>query len=216
MTNTAKHDLTLYHYWRSSCSWRVRWSLHHKGIPFNDVAINLLTGEQNSSSYLSKNPGGYVPALEIDGKFFGESLAILEWLEEEYPAKPLLPQNRLERLRVRQISQLIVSGIQPVQNLAVLKKHSNDPAEQAKWANECIGAGLCKLETILKSTAQTYCFGDTLTLADLCLVPQVYNAQRFKVDLAALPIISRINETCLKLPACEAAAPHNQKGATPT
>ena len=117
-------------------------------------------------------------------------------------------------MRVRQIAQLIVSGIQPVQNLAVLKRHSQDPGEQAKWANEWIGAGLCKLETILKSTAKTYCFGDTLTIADLCLVPQIYNAQRFKVDLSTLPIISRINETCLKLPACEAAAPHNQKGAT--
>ncbi len=214
MTNSAKHNLTLYHYWRSSCSWRVRWSLHHKGIKFEDTPINLLHGEQNNPAYLDKNPGGYVPALEVDGNFFGESLAILEWLEEEYPEKPLLPKNSLDRMRVRQICQLIVSGIQPVQNLAVLRRFSSDPAEQAKWASEWIGAGLCKLESLLKSTAKTYCVGDTLTLADLCLVPQIYNAQRFKVDISTLPVISRINETCLKLPACDAAAPHNQKGAT--
>lgn len=214
MKHQEKHKLTLFHYWRSSCSWRVRWSLHHKGILFEDVAINLLAGEQNSANYLSKNPGGYVPALEVDGKIFGESLAILEWLEEVYPEKPLLPADPIDRLRVRQISQLIVSGIQPVQNLAVLRRHSSDPNEQAKWASEWISSGLHKLEVLLQATAKKYCYGDTLTIADLCLVPQVYNAKRFNVDLSNLPVVSRINETCLKLPACEAAAPHNQKGAT--
>lgn len=214
MTLNSKHDITLYHYWRSSCSWRVRWSLHHKGISFKDVAVNLLQGEQTSPEYLAKNPGGYVPALEIDGKFFGESLALLEWLEEEYPQKPLLPSNPFDRLRVRQISQLIVSGIQPVQNLAVLRRYSSDAAEQAKWANEWISAGLKKLENLLKSTAGAYCYGDSLTIADLCLIPQVYNAKRFNVDLSDLVLVSRISDTCLKLSACEASAPHNQKGAS--
>ncbi len=214
MAASMKHDLTLYHYWRSSCSWRVRWSLHHKGIHFSDVPVNLLQGEQSSPEYLRKNPGGYVPAIEIDGRIFGESLAILEWLEEEYPEKPLLPKNPLDRLRVRQICQLIVSGIQPVQNLAVLKRYSSDPNAQAAWAKEWISAGLIKLETLLQTTAKTYCFGDSLSIADLCLVPQIYNAKRFNADLTSFPVISRVNETCLKLPACEAAAPHNQKGAS--
>ena len=206
-------DLSLYQYWRSSCSWRVRWALKHKGIQYEDIAVNLLQNEQNSPEFLSVNPGGYVPALKINDQVYGESLALLEWIEETYPTNPLLPKSATDRLRVRQICQHIASGIQPIQNLSVMRRHSSDPAEQAKWAHHWIQTGLQKLEAIVTPTAGTYCYGGEVTLADLCLVPQVYNALRFNVDMTPFPVISRINQHCLDLPSCDASAPHNQKGA---
>jgi len=214
-TTTITPQLTLYHYWRSSCSWRVRWALHHKGVSYNDVAVNLLQNEQNSPAYRAKNPGGYVPALEIGGQIFGESMAILEWIEETWPHNPLLPAAALDRMRVRQICNLIVTGIQPVQNLGVMRQHSSDPTQQASWANHWIALGLAKLEALIAPIAGTYCLGGELTMADLCLVPQVYNALRFNVDMSHYPTIARINHHCLTLKSCIAAAPQNQKGATP-
>ena len=212
-TNT-KPNITLYHYWRSSCSWRVRWALKHKGLAYTDVPINLLQNEQNSPSFLVKNPGGYVPALQINAGIFGESLAILEWIEETHPASPLLPKSPADRLRVRQMCQHIASGIQPIQNLAVMRRHSSDPQEQAKWASHWIATGLEKFESLITPFAGTYCFGGELSFADLCLVPQVYNALRFNLSLTPYPIVARINAHCLTLPACQAAAPQNQTGAS--
>jgi maleylacetoacetate isomerase len=215
MTMSNPTQITLYHYWRSSCSWRVRWALNHKAIPYQEVAVNLLQNEQNSPAYLAINPGGFVPAIVYSGQVYGESLAILEWLEEKFPANPLLPKSASDRMRVRQICQMIAGGIQPVQNLSVMRKHSTDQAEQAQWAKHWITTGLHKLESILTAHAGTFCFGGELTLADLCLVPQVYNANRFNVDMTPFPVISRINAKCLTLPACDTAAPHRQQGATP-
>jgi maleylacetoacetate isomerase len=208
-------QITLYHYWRSSCSWRVRWALIHKQIPYNDVPINLLANEQNSPAYLAVNPGGFVPAISYNGMVFGESIAIMEWLEDAFPGRPLLPQNPTDRLRVRQVCQLIVSGIQPIQNLSVMRKHSSDATEQSAWARHWISAGLEKVEKIVSPHSGSFCFGGQLTMADLCLVPQIYNAVRFNVDLTAFPTLARINQLCLQLTDCQTAAPHNQKGATP-
>jgi maleylacetoacetate isomerase len=209
------HQITLYHYWRSSCSWRVRWALAHKQIPYTDVPVNLLANEQNSPSYLAINPGGFVPAISYNGNVFGESLAIMEWLEETFAAKPLLPASATDRLRVRQICQMIVSGIQPIQNLSVMRRYSSEPSEQSSWARHWIGLGLEKLEKIVAPHAGTFCHGGQLTMADLCLVPQIYNANRFNVDLTPFPTLTRINHNCLQIAECQAAAPQNQKGATP-
>ena len=205
---------TLYHYWRSSCSWRVRWALNHKGIAYADRAINLLQNEQNSPDFLAKNPGGYVPAVEFDGEVFGESLAILEWIEETHPASPLLPKSPADRLRVRQMCHVIASGIQPIQNLAVMRRHSSDASEQAKWASHWIATGLEKFEALITPYADQFCFGGALSFADLCLVPQVHNAIRFNVSLLPYPVLARINAHCLTLPACIASAPQNQPGAS--
>lgn len=213
MTMTT-NDLTLYHYWRSSCSWRVRWALAHKGVSYQDIPVNLLLNEQNSPDFLAVNPGGFVPAISINGSVFGESMAILEWIEETYPRNPLLPASSLDRMRVRQMCQLIISGIQPVQNLSVLRKHSSDPAAQSEWARHWITLGLQKLENLVAPHAGTYCYGGTLTLADICLVPQIYNANRFNVAMDQFPALSRVHQACLELPACQASAPQNQKGAT--
>src|SRR5947209_1533710 len=110
------HQLTLYHYWRSSCSWRVRWGLALKGLAYESVAVDILAGEQRSQAYLAKNPAGFLPTLVVDGRPFAESLAILEWLDETVPAPPLLPRDPLQRLTVRQLAMTIVAGTQPLQN----------------------------------------------------------------------------------------------------
>lgn len=207
-----KNDtLTLYHYWRSSCSWRVRWALRHKGVAFNSVPINILQNEHNSLAFLAKNPAGFLPALEWNGEVFGESMAMLEWIEDMWPRKPLLPASAKDRMRVRQLSLMIISGIQPVQNLSVLRKLSADPAQQSDWAKFWIERGLEKLEEIVSEHAGTYCFGGSLTFADLCLVPQIYNANRFQVSLEPFPVLKRVHANCAALPECIWAAPENQQ-----
>lgn len=204
-------QITLYHYWRSSCSWRVRWALLHKGVKYDEHTVNLLLNEQNSAEYRQENPGGYVPALKIEGDTYGESLAMMEWIEETHPNKPLLPTSALDRMRVRQMCLMIVSGTQPLQNLSVMRHHSSDAATQAQWARHWIEDGLSKFEKLVSQYAGTFCFGGALTLADLCLVPQMYNARRFNIDVSRFAILSTIEKHCLRLVECERAAPHNQK-----
>lgn len=207
-------DITLYHYWRSSCSWRVRWAFLHKGVTYKDKPINLLAGEHTSPAFLAVNPSGYLPAIQVPEGTFGESMAIMEWIEETWPKKPLLPASPIDRMRVRQMCLSVIAGTQPIQNLSVMRKHSNNPQEQQAWAKHWISLGLEKLETLVRDHAGTYCFGGNLTMADLCLVPQMYNANRFGIDTAAFPTLHRINQTCLMNAECIKAAPQNQPGAT--
>lgn len=206
-------DIELYHYWRSSCSWRVRWALKHKGIAYKDHPINLLKNEQNSPEYLKINPGGFLPALKVGNTIYAESMAILEWIEEMYPQHPLLPNSATERAVVRQISMMVIAGTQPLQNLSVMRMYSNDQTEQQAWAKHWIELGIAKLEKVVAKHAGTYSVGGSLTLADLCVIPQVYNAIRFGINMDLYPTLKRINEHCLTLPSCDAAAPHNQPGA---
>lgn len=210
------NDLVLYHYWRSSCSWRVRWSLYLKNIPFKGVTVNLLKNEQRSAAYTQLNPSQTVPTLVINGQAMSESMAILEWLEEVYPQVPLLPTAAIDRARVRELCQTVVSGIQPIQNLKVLNHISQDANERQAFGRHWIRAGLTTLETKVRATAGTYCFGSQVTLADLCLIPQCYNAERFQIDLTEFPTLERIYRASLKTPACDKAAPHNQPDAQPT
>lgn len=212
---TSPSDLILYNYWRSSCSWRVRWALALKGVAFRNVPIDLLHDGQKSPDFLSLNPAGFVPAMVIDGVAYGESLALLEWIEETWPNPSLLPLDPVSRLRVRQLCLTIVAGTQPLQNLVAMRAHSTDGAEQSRWARTWIQRGLQTFEALaqLNYVAGTFSFGGTLTMADLCVVPQVYNAKRFGVDLSEMPIVSRIYDHCLTLSACTEAAPQNQPGA---
>lgn len=210
--------LTLYHYWRSSCSWRVRWALTIKGVDFKHVAIDLLHDGQKSPDFLAINPSGFVPALVIDGKPYGESMALLEWIEETWPQKPLLPTEPLKRLRVRQLCQTIVSGTQPLQNLATQRHHASDKESQSAWAHHWIDKGLRSFLKILElqhgaNGIGPFCFGDQITMADLCLVPQIYNAMRFNVDMTELKVLKDIYDQAMLTPACQAAAPNNQPGA---
>lgn len=184
----------LYSYWRSSCSWRVRIALALKKIDYEYKAVHLVKngGEQYLSSYKEKNPMAQVPTLEIDGIILTQSMAILEYLNDTRPEPPFLPKCPLKKALVREICECIVSGIQPLQNLAVLQKVGENKIE---WGHYWIEKNFHALELMLSRSSGKYCVGDDVTMADMCLVPQVYNAvERFKVDLTPFPNIKRINE----------------------
>lgn len=204
-----KDSLTLYHYWRSSCSWRVRWALAIKGVGYQPVHINLLKGEQTSPQFLEKNPMGTVPALHVGGKILGESLAILEWIEENYPTPALFPEDSFDRALARQLSLIIVAGTQPLQNLSVQKYYCPDDKKKAEDGRHWIGRGLKAYEKLVAKSHGLYSLGDTVTVADLCLIPQCYNAERFEYSLSQVPIIREIYQRCRELPECKAAEPVN-------
>lgn len=205
----------LYDYWRSSSSWRVRWAMHHKGIAHTTSPVNLLKSEHTQPDHIAKNPAGTVPVLEVssaagDSFFLSESVAILEWLEETHPLPPLLPASAYDRAIVRQMVETINAGTQPLQNLKVQRAVSEDKLQQQKWAARWIQSGLATYERMAACHAGTYSFGGQLTLADLFLIPQLYNAARFDVDTSQFANISRIQRNCLALDACQKAAPENQ------
>ncbi len=211
-----RHTFELFSYWRSSCSWRLRWGLEYKNLKYKITPINLLTGEHKQQKYLKLNPRGYLPCLLIDGVSYSESLALLEWLEENYPQPPLLPTNSLDRLKTRQITQMIASGIQPVQNLNVLKSVSSDVTTQKSFARHHIERGLEAVEQVIRETAGTYTMGSTLTLADLALIPQVYNALRFGIPIERYPTINGIYKHVRMSESCEKSSPEKQPDAQKT
>ncbi|XP_013796044.1 maleylacetoacetate isomerase isoform X2 [Apteryx mantelli] len=209
MLNSMDSKPILYSYFRSSCSWRVRIALALKGIAYDQVPVNLLKdgGQQFSAEFKALNPMQQVPALKIDGITLSQSLAIIHYLEETRPNPKLLPQGPKKRAQVRMISDHIVSGIQPLQNLSILQRMGEKKME---WAQQCITSGFQALEQILQHTAGRYCVGDEVSMADLCLVPQVFNAERYKVDLSPYPTITRINKALLELEAFKASHPSRQ------
>jgi maleylacetoacetate isomerase len=169
----------LFSYFRSTCSWRVRLALNLKQLPFDIKPIHLLKGEDYSAEYTAVNPMKSVPALVIDGHTLAESRAIIEYLEETRPEPALMPEDAYLRAKVRQLSDIITSDIQPIQNLHVLEKAGgDDQAKRKEWAQYWIRNGFEGFEAVLATTAGKYCVGDQITVADLCLVPQVYNARR--------------------------------------
>jgi maleylacetoacetate isomerase len=208
--------LTLFHYWRSSSSWRVRWALAHKRIPAEYIAVSLLSGESESPEHLARNPLGYVPVLEVTDsagqtRRLIESIAILEWLEETFPKNPILPKDPWKRAQVRQLVEIINADTQPLQNLAPQELHSSDPAEKKRWAQHWIKNGLHAYETVARETARIYSVGDELSVADFCLIPQVYNARRYDIDLTPYPTVLRICESAEKTESWKAAEPERFK-----
>uniref|UniRef100_A0A0K8RHM9 Putative glutathione s-transferase n=1 Tax=Ixodes ricinus TaxID=34613 RepID=A0A0K8RHM9_IXORI len=197
----------LYSYFRSSCAYRVRIALALKNVEYEQKTVNLIKdgGEQKSAEFTERNPMQQVPVLEVNGEPLSQSLAIIEYLEEKYPEPSLLPKDLVLRSKVRAIAELIASGIQPLQNIGILFKL--EQSKRNEWAVEFISKGFQALEAVLAKTAGKYCVGDSVTMADACLVPQVYNAKRFKVDLAPYPTIVRVNNTLEKLEAFKAAHP---------
>lgn len=215
-------NMKLYSYWRSSASYRVRIALNLKDIDYEYVPVHLVNngGEQHSDDYQSLNPIQLVPTFvdEDEDIILNQSLAIIEFLDEKYPEPvKLLPEHKLQRARVRTVSYDIASDIQPIANLRVLNHltenlgHSDDVKKQ--WAVHWISLGFDAVEKRLKNTAGDFCFGFDLTMADVCLVPQTYNAQRFGIDLADYPLIQKVVNNCNELPAFINALPENQPDA---
>jgi maleylacetoacetate isomerase len=212
-------DTILYQFWRSSASWRVRWALAVKGVPFTSVPVNILAGEQMSAEHRARNPMAHVPALWIDGRCLAESVSIIEYLEETRPAPALYPREPWARARVRQVVELINSGIQPLQNLVVLGHRSKDPEEQKAWAHFFNERGLAACEALLGSIAAEipgdgrFAVGSSLTAADLFIVPQIVTARRFGVDVTRFPRLLAAEAAALATEHAAAALPENQPGA---
>lgn len=212
--------MRLHSYWRSSAAYRVRIALALKGIAYDYAAVNLLRdgGQQHEAAYQRLNPGGRVPTLEVDGQAIYQSMAILEWLEEAHPQVPLLPAEPFARARVRGLAQLVVSDIQPLQNMSVtgyLRDEAGwDGDRITGWLRHFIGRGMASFERALADPATgRFCHGDAPTLADVCLVPQCYAARRFGVDPADYPRIAAIEQSCAALPAFRTAVPEAQPDA---
>ena len=213
--------LRLYGYWRSSAAYRVRIALELKALPYEYVTVHLVRdgGEQRKPDYRRINPQGRVPTLEHDGRMLTQSLAIVDYLDELWPEPALLPPTPAERARVRALAQLIACDIHPLNNLRVLQylNRTLGQAEPARddWYRHWITDGFAALEVLLAQSSDTgrYCHGDTPGLADVCLVPQVYNARRYKCDLEPFPTITRIDQSCNALAAFERARPERQPDA---
>jgi maleylacetoacetate isomerase/maleylpyruvate isomerase len=206
----------LYTYFRSSAAFRVRIALNLKGLAYEPAFVHLAKGEHRAPGYGAVNPQALVPALEDSGKLLTQSLAIIEYLDETQPNVPLLPADPLGRARVRSLSMLIACEIHPINNLRVLqhlKRALGQSEEQVNnWYRHWIADGLAKFEADLAKTKGTgrFCHGDAPTMADCCLVPQIFNAQRYQCDTAAYPTTMRMFAECMKLDAFERAQPSKQ------
>jgi maleylacetoacetate isomerase len=199
----------LFDYWRSSSSYRVRIALSLLNLPVKLVKVDLLTGEQSGGPNLARNPQGLVPTLSIDGFDLTQSLAIIEYLDETRRAG-FLPRDPLDRARVRALSMAIAMEIQPVCNLHVARyavAQSDGKIDQTEWMRHFIARGLADFEAMLPDTATGYCFGQWVTMADICLVPQIYNARRWGVDLSDMPKSMAIEAHLAAFPAFALAAP---------
>ncbi|HVY84648.1 MAG TPA: maleylacetoacetate isomerase [Caulobacterales bacterium] len=212
--------IRVYEYWRSSAAYRLRIGLHLKGVAYDSVPVNILTGrdEQFGEAYKSKNPQSRVPALETEQGILTQSLALLDWLEETHPAPSFYVGDAWMRAQIRAFALTIACDIHPIDNLAVLNRlrsqFAADDAAIASWYVHWIAQGFAALEAQLaKRPESAFAFGDTPTLADICLVPQVANSQRYKMDLSLYPRLKAIDERARAHPAFIAAAPENQKDA---
>ncbi|WP_217125795.1 maleylacetoacetate isomerase [Hydrogenophilus thiooxidans] len=215
----------LYSYFRSSAAYRVRIALELKGIPYEIVPVNLLQGEQRHEAHKARHPAGLVPVLEVrtaDGRTqrLTQSLAIIEYLDETHPTPPLLPADPFARAQVRALAQLVACEIHPVNNLRVLNYLTGtlgvDDAHKLAWYRHWIAEGLAALEamvTAAENPGGLFAWGDSPTLADCCIVPQLFNARRFECDLSPYPRLTAIDAACQRLPAFQKAAPDAQPDA---
>jgi maleylacetoacetate isomerase len=208
----------LYTYFRSSAAFRVRIALNLKGLAYEPVFVHLAKGEHRAPPYAKVNPQALLPTLELDdGTRLTQSLAIIEYLDEAHPAKPLIPKDRLGKARVRSLSYLIASEIHPLNNLRVLqhlKRALGQNEDQVNtWYRHWIADGLAKLEAELATSSGKFCHGDAPTMADCCLVPQIFNAKRYQSDLAPYPKTMRVFEACMQLEAFDRAQPSKQPDA---
>ncbi|MDB4958812.1 MAG: Maleylacetoacetate isomerase [Myxococcales bacterium] len=210
--------LVLHNYWRSSASHRVRIALGLKQIPYEYVVVNIVQRAQHAEAYRAKNPMAQVPTFEItedDGTVHSivQSLPILEYLEERWPTPAILPKDPYLRARTRSLAEIVNSGIQPMQNLSTTNKLKALGADDAAWVRGFVADGLAAFEQSARDIAGKFCVGDSPTIADCCLVPQLASARRFGVDLAGRTLLLEIEERCLALPAFAIAMPDQQPDA---
>lgn len=209
--------MKLHGYFRSSASYRVRIALNLKGLSAEHLSHHLRKGEQRTPDYLALNPQGFVPTLQDEGGvIITQSLAIIEWLDETHPSPPLLPKDPLRRALVRAFAQAIACDIHPVQNLKILARLRELGIAEEKvtgWAGWANREGLIACEKLIANQAGPFCFGDAPTIADLCLVPQLANARRFGVDVAAFPRLMKAEAAAKALKAFADAAPERQPDA---
>jgi len=204
----------LFGYFRSSAAYRVRAALAWKGIEFDTRPVHLVKGEHRADDYLDLQPQGLVPALQIDGHTLGQSMAILEYLEETRPEPALLPKDAAGRAAVRWMAELIVADIHPINNLRIGSYLRGtlglDDSGVEGWMRHWMAQGFRALEKLVSRHGGAYCHGDAVSLADICLVPQMYNARRFELDLAEFPALTAIDARCRILPAFQSAHPDKQ------
>ena len=208
--------MKLYGFSRSSAAFRVRIALNLKGLAYEDGFIHLRRGEQRGPEYLAVNPQGLVPALEADGHTLIQSMAIIEYLDETHPEPPLLPRDPASRARVRALAEIVACDIHPINNLRVLRylhgPLGHDQTAIETWYNHWIATGFEAFERLLAADKRSgaFCHGETPGLADIALVPQAVNSERYKLDLSPYPTVARIYANCMRLEAFSAAHPSNQ------
>ena len=210
MSGPVLHD-----YFRSSASYRVRIALNLKGVEYQQHAVSLVEGAQRSDDYRALNPQGFVPMLEIDGQRLTQSLSIIVYLDQRFPEPPLLPSDPAEAAHVRALALLVACDIHPFNNLRVLKylkaELGQEQAAVDNWYRHWVAEGLAALEALAAPRAGRFLYGNSATLADICLVPQLFNARRFAVPLEPYPTLLRADEAARALPAFAAAHPDSQE-----
>jgi maleylacetoacetate isomerase/maleylpyruvate isomerase len=209
-------EMLLHSAWRASAPYRVRIALNLKGLAYGYAPVDLAAGEQKGEAYRAVNRQSLVPALEIDGRILTQSLAIMEWLEETHPSPPLLPSDPFDRATVRAMADIVACDIHPVNNLRILKALAalgHDEAARNEWVARWVGDGFDALEPMIAEHGKGWSFGATPTLADCCLIPQLYNAQRFGVDLSPWPAITAVADAAAQHPAFADAHPNRQPDA---
>lgn len=208
--------MKLYAFWRSTASWRVRIALNYKNVAYEYVPVHLVKGEQKADDYLALNPMAQVPTLVLDdGRQLSQSLAIIAYLEDTAPLPSLYPRDPYLRARARQLSELVNAGIQPMQNTDTMRQLKAHGVDEKAWLHYFLGRGLDGLEASAQPHAGKFLVGDEVSVADVCLVPQLYHARRFDLDVARWPLLARVEEACAKLPAFIHAHAERQPDAVP-
>ena len=213
--------MTLYGYWRSSASYRLRIALNMKGAEYRYVPVNLVKGEQRSEAHLARNAQGYVPVLELeDGTCLTQSLAIMDFLDASFRIPAFMPRDPILRSKILSAALVIAADISPIQNSSVLgyikKEYGQDQESAARWVRHWISKGFDSLEQIAASRDTAFLYTDEPAFFEVCLVPQVYNARRFGLDMSAYPALSEIDAACCALPAFQKAQPETQIDAPKT